>query len=555
MLSRLPRLPRLARTLVPMTSPCSTSRPMSSIVDGIFTGKTRAPLPALPTVNLFQFMRETGKWGEVADKVALRCSTEDFRPITYKELEGRVSATTHALRGIGFQKGDVLNVHLHNCQQYVVTFLACAQLGGIASTSNPAYVAAELANQHVDSGSKFVLSSKAYEAVVTAAAAESGLSDKVFYVEDPDCFANAKATDEPPPEPDMPIDVMKDLLTLPYSSGTTGKPKGVMLTHHNMSTNLLQCMEASSVTRDDTLIGVLPLYHIYGMLVLMCYALVQQSELVLLTKFDPVPFLDAMSKFKVSVGFFVPPIILFLAKHPVVQQYDLSTLKWIMSGAAPLDPVTQKALSSELGVPISQGWGMTELSPIGCLDDHFNPVWGSSGTLASGTEGLIIDEEGKPLPAGEVGELLIRGPQVMQGYLGRPDATAETIRPDGFLRSGDIAYRDAENRLFFVDRLKELIKVKGFQVAPAEVEGALLKIDQVADAAVIGVPDERSGQVPKAFVVLQPNAALSADEVRAALGETLAAYKLPAVVEFVEAIPKSPSGKILRKDIRAAEGV
>lgn len=248
----LRRLPLAARALAP------TSRPMSS---GIFTGgKARAPLPSvLPTVNLFQFMRETGKWGEVADKVALRCSTEDFRPITYKELEGRVSATAHALRGIGFQKGDVMNVHLHNCQQYVVTFLACAQLGGVASTSNPAYVAAELANQHVDSGSKFVLSSKAYEAVVTAAAAESGLSDKVFWVEDSGCFANLKATDEPPPEPDQPIDVMKDLLTLPYSSGTTGKPKGVMLTQRNLTVNILQCMEASAVTRDDTLIGVLPL--------------------------------------------------------------------------------------------------------------------------------------------------------------------------------------------------------------------------------------------------------------------------------------------------------
>lgn len=543
----LRRLPLAARALAP------TSRPMSS---GIFTGgKARAPLPSvLPTVNLFQFMRETGKWGEVADKVALRCSTEDFRPITYKELEGRVSATAHALRGIGFQKGDVMNVHLHNCQQYVVTFLACAQLGGVASTSNPAYVAAELANQHVDSGSKFVLSSKAYEAVVTAAAAESGLSDKVFWVEDSGCFANLKATDEPPPEPDQPIDVMKDLLTLPYSSGTTGKPKGVMLTQRNLTVNILQCMEASAVTRDDTLIGVLPLYHIYGMTVLMCYALVQQSELVLMSKFEPTAFLDAMSKYGVSVGFLVPPIILFLAKHPMVKQYDLSRLQWIMSGAAPLDPAMQESLSSELGVPISQGWGMTELSPIGCVDDCFRPAWGSSGALATGTEGLILDEQGKALAVGEVGELLIRGPQVMQGYLNRPDATAETIRSDGFLNTGDIAYRDDENRLFFVDRLKELIKVKGFQVAPAEVEGRLLELPQVADAAVIGVDDERAGQVPKAFVVRAADApSLTDEQVVEALRGSLAEYKLPIYVEFVDAIPKSPSGKILRKDLRARE--
>ena len=310
----------------------------------------------LPTKDLYPFLRKLGRWDEASDKVALRCSRDGFRPITYSELDGRVSAAAHALRALGFKQGDVINVHLHNCQQYVVAFFAAAALGGTVSTSNPAYVARELAGQHADSGSCMVLSSRDYENVVTAAAAESGLSaQQLHWVEDPECFANAPATSAPPPLPEQPIDAARDIVALPYSSGTTGKPKGVMLSHLNMTCNVLQTAGALNVERDDCLIGVLPLYHIYGMTVLMCYALARQSELVLLSKFEPPSFLDAMSSFRVSHGFLVPPIILFLAKHPMVKDYDLSALKFIMSGAAPLDATTQQSLSTGLGCTIAQG--------------------------------------------------------------------------------------------------------------------------------------------------------------------------------------------------------
>lgn len=502
--------------------------------------------------GLLRFLMREGKWHDVKDKVAIRCSTNGFKGLTYGELEGRISAAAHALRAQGFEQGDCINLHLHNCEQFIVAFFATAALGGRVSTSNPVYTAAELANQQIDAGCKFVISSHAYDDVIGAAVAKSQITN-VSFVEDATCFANAPATDLPLPPLLRPIDPREDIVALPYSSGTTGRPKGVMLTHHNMTTNTLQCRGGVDVERDDVLVGVLPLFHIYGMTVLMMYSLMRQAELVLLAKFDPQPFLEALSQQRVTVGFLVPPIILFLAKHPLVQQYDLSALRYIFSGAAPLDGATQQTLSEQLGIPLLQGWGMTELSPIGTVSPYDKPtVNGSAGALVGSTEGMIVDPEtGASLPPGAEGELLIRGPQVMKGYLGRADATAETIRPDGFLRTGDLAYHDDAGNVFLVDRLKELIKVKGLQVAPAEIEGRLLEIEELADAAVIGIPDERAGQLPKAYCVKKPDAAISEEAVRERLSATLAPYKIPAQIEFIDAIPKSASGKILRRHLMA----
>ena len=244
----------------------------------------------------------------------------------------------------------------------------------------------------------------------------------------------------------------------------------------------------------------------------------------------------------------MPPIILFLAKHPQVAEYDLSALRFIVTGAATLDAGTQVAVSEQLGVPIRQGWGMTEVSQAAFSPLSFPPVPGSSGRALSGTRLKVVDPDtGAPRGVGEKGELCVSGPQVMVGYLDRPDETARTVR-DGWVHTGDLGYVDGEENVFITGRVKELIKVKGMQVAPAEVEGRILEHPDVSDACVVGVPDERAGELPKAFVVRRTGATgLDEQAVKAHVAERRASFKVPAMVEFIDTVPKSPSGKILRR--------
>ena len=293
------------------------------------------------------------------------------------------------------------------------------------------------------------------------------------------------------------------------------------------------------VERDDVLVGVLPLFH--GMTVLMMYSLMRQAELVLLAKFEPQPFLEALKQ-RVTVGFRCRPSS-SSSQSTLVQQYDLSALRYIFSGAAPLDGATQQTLSEQLGIPLHQGWGMTELSPIGTVSPYDKPtVNGSAGALVGSTEGMIVDPEtGASLPPGAEGELLIRGPQVMKGYLGRADATAETIRPDGFLRTGDLAYHDDAGNVFLVDRLKELIKVKALQVAPAEIEGGCSRLRSCRRRRH---RDPRRACGAAAQSVLREEARCGHQRGGGARASPRRSRRTsPAQIEFIDAIPKSASGK------------
>ena len=302
--------------------------------------------------------------------------------------------------------------------------------------------------------------------------------------------------------------------------------------------------------------AVLPFQHIYGMVVVMLASLRVGATVVTVPKFDPQQFLTVMQDQKITWAPIVPPIILFLAKHPIVDQFDLSHLRQIYCAAAPLDAETQSAAQKRLGCHVLQGYGMTELSPVSHLCTPTMTKPGSVGKLLPNLQARIVDPStGANLPAGlnNEGELWVKGPNVMQGYLGRPEATAETIVEDGWLRTGDLVSVDEEGYFFVRDRLKELIKCKGFQVAPAELEGLLLEHDGIADAAVIPIAHERHGEVPKAFVVKAESAAggdLDEEGVKAFIAPRVADYKHLAEVEFVEAIPKSASGKILRRVLR-----
>ncbi|MGH2652437.1 MAG: AMP-binding protein, partial [Actinomycetota bacterium] len=347
--------------------------------------------------------------------------------------------------------------------------------------------------------------------------------------------------------PDVRIDPADDLAALPYSSGTTGLPKGVMLTHHNLVANLCQTVVLQHVREDEALIGVLPLFHSYGMTVVMNLSLRQGATVVTMPKFDLEPFLRLLQDHRVTRAYLVPPIILALAKHLAVDGYDLSALEVILSGAAPLDAGLAESCAKRLGCKVIQGYGLTETSPVTHVtNDEGTGKPGSVGEVLPNTECKVVDwATGEEVGPGQDGEILVRGPQVMKGYLNNPTATANTIDEDGWLRTGDIGHADEDGFFFVDDRLKELIKYKGYQVPPAELEAVLVGHPAVADAAVIPSPDEEGGEVPKAFVVLKGKA--TPDKLMAYVAERVAPYKRIRKLEVIEEIPKSLSGKILRR--------
>jgi acyl-CoA synthetase (AMP-forming)/AMP-acid ligase II len=349
-------------------------------------------------------------------------------------------------------------------------------------------------------------------------------------------------TDADPPS--VAIDPFNDVAVLPYSSGTTGLPKGVMLTHRNLVANVVQIDAIEEEL--SAFVGVLPLFHIYGMNVLMNFGILRGTTTVLLPRFELEAFLRVLQDWRIPIAHVAPPIAVALAKHPLVDKYDLSALKCVFSGAAPFGVELTAAVERRLSVTVRQGYGMTEASPATHYSAGAFVRAGKVGAVMPCTECRIVDPStGLDVGAGEVGEVWARGPQVMKGYLNNPDATAATVDADGWLHTGDIGFVDEDGFLEVTDRLKELIKVKGFQVAPAELEGLLLKHPKVADAAVIGLPDEQCGERPKAFIVASE--AATAEEICAFVEGHVAHYKRLAQVEFVDSIPKSPSGKILRR--------
>jgi acyl-CoA synthetase (AMP-forming)/AMP-acid ligase II len=345
--------------------------------------------------------------------------------------------------------------------------------------------------------------------------------------------------------PAVSIDPANDIVALPYSSGTTGLPKGVMLTHRNL---VAQLRQIDSIEDGDlpAFLGVLPFFHIYGLVIIMMHGLMRGAAIVTLLKFEFEPFLKILQGWPITSAHVVPPIVVALGKHPAVDNYKFPHLKYLFSGAAPLGPELTDAVEKRLNVKVRQGYGMTEASPATHYTVAGSERCGCVGLLLPNTECRIIDPvSGADAPTGERGEVWVRGPQVMKGYLNNPEATASTVDADGWLHTGDIGVVDDAGYLTVVDRLKELIKVKGFQVAPAELESLLLKHPLIADVAVIPIDDEDSGEVPKAIVVAK--APLTADEVIQFLLPQVAHYKRIRQVAFVEAIPKSPSGKILRR--------
>jgi len=508
------------------------------------------PDVTIPNVTVPDFVLRHA--ARLADKPAI-IDASSGRTLTYSQLEDMVRRLAAGLAARGFGKEDVLAIYSPNVPEYIVVLLAVQSLGGICTTANPLYTAGELAKQLKDSGAKLLVTVTAFLEKAQQAANESGI-EEVFVIGEAEGVASLSALMDAGNEPPaVKIDPAKDLAVLPYSSGTTGLPKGVMLTHMNLVTNMRQCEGMESFdcfNESDVVLGVLPFFHIYGMVVVLQLTLARGGTIIAMSRFDMEEFLGAVQKHKITVAPLVPPIVLGLAKHPVVDNYDLSSLRIIMSGAAPLGEALAQEAGDRIGCKLAQGYGMTEASPVTHLSPTANPGYklGSLGMAVPNTEVVIADAEtGQVLAQGETGEIWIRGPQIMKGYLGRPDATAESIDAEGWYHTGDIGYVDDDGYFFAVDRMKELIKFKGMQVAPAELEALLVTHPAIADAAVIPVPDEEAGELPKAYVVLRPEQTLDADTLMAFVSERVAPHKRIRLVEFVEQIPKSASGKILRR--------
>ena len=508
----------------------------------------RSPQPdvSIPEVPLTPFVLQRA--GELGDKPAL-IDGPTGRTLSFAHLSGAVRKAAGGLARRGLRKGDVFAIFAPNCPEWAVAFHAVASLGGVNTTINSLFTADDLAYQLKDSGARFLLTVPPFMDRALEAAERTDI-EEIFVLGEADAatpFAELLGADHEPPEVD--VDPRQDLVVLPYSSGTTGFPKGVMLTHHNMVANLRQFEAQHHTSGDDTVIGVLPFFHIYGMTVIMNAATYLGATIVTMPRFDLEPFLQLMQDHRVTRAYLVPPIILALAKHPVVEKFDLSALRLIMSGAAPLDGGLAQACEERLGCQVIQGYGLTETSPVThCTpdDDPSANKPGSIGPLLPNTECRVVDwGTGENLGPNQDGELWIRGPQVMRGYLNNREATAKTIDDDGWLHTGDIGHADADGYFTIADRLKELIKYKGYQVPPAELEALLLSHPAVADAAVIPKADEEAGEVPKAFVVLKGE--VTAEVIMAFVAERVAPHKKVRDVEFVDEIPKSASGKILRR--------
>jgi acyl-CoA synthetase (AMP-forming)/AMP-acid ligase II len=503
----------------------------------------------VPSTTVPGFIRELAR--RHPNDVAL-IDGADGRSYTYGDLDRLIGRFAAGLVASGFKPGDTLLMFAPNSIEWPVAALGAMVAGGIVSGANPAYRADELAHQMLDADARFAFTIPALVETVREAAAQADRCGTMIVLDEnggPSSYAALIACEDAEPvvasDPDA-------LAALPFSSGTSGVAKGVLLTHRTLLSNLCQYLEVSPPVEGSVGIALLPMYHIYGFTVITLAGLAAGGKIVTVPRFEAEMFLKAIETHRVTHLAMVPPLMNFLAMHPLVDAYDLSSLQWIGCGAAPLGAALEQRVAERVKCDVVQGFGMTESSGVVALTYRDRPRQGSSGQLLPGTQARVVDpESGADLPRGTAGELWFRGPQAFKGYRNRTEATAATIGQDGWVHTGDLGYFDEDGYLFITDRLKELIKVNAFQVAPAELEALLLTHPAVADVAVIGRPHERSGEIPIAYVV--GRSAIDPEAIKAWVAERVAEYKELGDVVSIDVIPKSPSGKILRRIVRTID--
>jgi acyl-CoA synthetase (AMP-forming)/AMP-acid ligase II len=521
----------------------------------------RSPFPDVeePEISLPGFVLEHADERGAAPAVI---DGSTGRTLSYRDLAAQVRQVAAGLRAHGVAKGDVLALCSPNGPEFVVTCYAAALAGAVITTMNPLATGGEMAAQLAAGGARWlvttpdVLLDKAKQA-----AAEAGVRETFVYGEaegaTPFTSLSGAADGGSLPGPahvgSLPGLSPDDLVFLPYSSGTSGLPKGVRLTHRQLVFNLCQMLVLNQVQDDDVVVGVVPFFHIYGMQVSMNLTLRAGGTLVTMPRFSLDSFLGVLETYRVTRASLVPPLVLALATSPAVDSHDLSSLRVILSAAAPLSPDLARACADRIGCRVAQGYGMTELGGASHVPPDDGPDDPESiGPPLPGVECRVVDTvTGADVAPGQRGELLVRSPAAMIGYLNNPQATAATIDADRWMHTGDIVTADDQGWFRVVDRAKELIKYKGYQVAPAELEAIALTHPSVADCAVIASPDPEAGEVPKAFVVLRPGC--TADGLLDWVAQRVAPYQKIRRLQVTDQIPKSASGKILRRVLRDAE--
>lgn len=521
-------------------------------------------LSSVPNLSLGSFLLNCLQQREnaIAQVDELSGEIQSFQQILAKSI--RVAET---MRELGIRPGDIIGISSENNLDYCLPVLASLYIGAACAPYNPAYTEGELIHSMGISRPRMVFASALTISRVISAAEKidsvrdivligrltpGPLSCNIRRVSD-FIFASSKSGNAS----FIPAVVdPESTCVILSSSGTTGLPKGVELSNKNFM-HFLHCALDGSLPDPEgqqNILGLLPFYHGYGY-ALLCMGIMRGNKLIILPRFEEELFLKCVQKYKITTLYVVPPLMVFLGKHPIVDKYDLSHVKTIVCGAAPLSKDVQEAVSARLGVKdIRQGYGMTETSILSTSFVDGVPVkMGSSGRVVKGLAAKVVDvETGKSLPRNKEGEICFKGNMVMKGYRNNPDATNSTIDKDGWLHTGDIGYFDKDGDLFVVDRLKELIKYKGFQVAPAELEAILYTHQAVRDACVVGKQDDTSGEVPVAFVVLQPNFKVSEKDIMEYVnGRVSSQKKLRGGVRFVSEIPRNPSGKLLRRVLRS----
>ena len=498
--------------------------------------------------------------------------------MSFKLFKELVDKFATALKDLGVKKGDRVALYGPNSIQWEISFFGLEKAGAILVPMNPLFKESEVEYEANDAGAETIIVSQPEYPIVAAIKKNTKLKNIIIIEEKEEKpelpeetigWSELMAKTRPNP-PEYSFKPKEDLAALVYTSGTTGLPKGTMLTHYNMVSNVIQICQLFELSEIDIAMTVLPLYHIYGLNVCMNQAIWLGAAQVVTPRFEVKQFCELIEKYQVTYSLCVPPIFLAVVRHledPNVKGYDWANLKIFNNGAAPIplellerfDKLAKEKCNAK-EVTIQHGWGLTEASPVVAVNPMYRPKMESQGTLIPDTFHKIIDlETGEDLPErGQIGELVIKGPQVMKGYWKHPEATESAFWIDPktgekWLRTGDMAYIDDDEYEHLVDRIKEMIKYKGWAIAPAELEDLLFKNPHVFDAAVIGKPSKELdiGQIPKAFIILKPDSKgkVTEQEIMDWVAERISAYKKIREVEFVDDIPKSGSGKILRREL------